>query len=130
MFKKPFSFNGRIRRLEYGLSLIISFLSAAVVASFLGPEGPDSGYSIAGFIALIPIIWFFFAQRAKRCHDRGGIAVWQFIPFYGAILLFGDSEPGENQFGPNPKGIEAELDDWDPIANPSKDVINEDGSIR
>lgn len=130
MFKKPFSFNGRIRRLEYGLSLIICFLSAAEVASLLEPAGSYSSYSIAGFIFLIPIIWFFFAQRAKRCHDRGVPAVWQFIPFYGAILLFAESDPGENQFGPNPKGIEAEIDDWDPIANPSKDIINDDGSIK
>ena len=120
MFKKPFSFEGRIRRLEYCLSLIISFLIVAMVSSFLGPQGAESGSSMAGVIVLLPIIWLFFAQRA----------IWQFIPFYGAILLFGDSDPGENEYGPNPKGVEAVADDWDPIANPSKDVINEDGSIE
>ena len=130
MFKKPFSFEGRIRRLEYCLSLIISFLIVAMVSSFLGPQGAESGSGMAGVVVLLPIIWLFFAQRAKRCHDRGVPAIWQFIPFYGAILLFGDSDPGENEYGPNPKGVEAVADDWDPIANSSKDVINEDGSIE
>jgi uncharacterized membrane protein YhaH (DUF805 family) len=45
-------------------------------------------------------------QQTKRCHDRGHPGWFQIIPFYSLWLLFADSKPGFNQYGPNPKGIQ------------------------
>lgn len=45
------------------------------------------------------------AQAAKRSHDVGNSVFYILIPFYALYLFFGDSEYGENQYGPNPKGI-------------------------
>jgi uncharacterized membrane protein YhaH (DUF805 family) len=98
MFKHPFSFNGRIRRLEYGISYII-YICAIIFISYLMDISEVLG------IILIPIIWFLLAQNTKRCHDRGNTGWYQLIPFYIIIMLFGDSEIGQNQFGNNPKGI-------------------------
>jgi uncharacterized membrane protein YhaH (DUF805 family) len=56
-------------------------------------------------IAYIPMLWFLWAQGAKRCHDRGNSGFYQIIPFYGFWMLFADSEKGVNEYGPNPKGI-------------------------
>jgi len=101
MFKKPFSFEGRIRRTEYGLSYLIYILTA-VIFSFIADAG-----GIAAFfgLAIIPLVWFMLAQGAKRCHDRGNTGWFQLIPFYGLWMLFADSEHGPNEYGPNPKGI-------------------------
>ena len=58
-------------------------------------------------------LYFLIAQAAKRCHDRGNSGFYQLIPFYVLWLLFADSDPGNNEYGPNPKGIGnmAEIDD-------------------
>lgn len=108
MFKNAFSFSGRIRRTEYGVSMIIylvivTILQFLVVGMVAGTESP--GMAILFFVLMLPVIYFMLAQGAKRCHDRGNSGWFQLIPFYGFWMLFADSEPGKNEYGPNPKGI-------------------------
>lgn len=101
MFKNPFSFYGRIRRLEYGLSIIIMYAYFFLVGVFMGIlDLPESTM----FLFLIPAYWFSLAQGAKRCHDRGNTGWYQIIPFYGLWMLFAGSDYGMNDYGPNPKG--------------------------
>jgi uncharacterized membrane protein YhaH (DUF805 family) len=117
MFKNPFSFNGRIRRLEYGLSYIIYVVAAFLVdLMFLGPMESDDSTIITVLLFFIPLLWFLLAQGAKRCHDRDSSGWFQLIPFYGLWMLFADGEPGINQYGPNPKGI-GNVDEIDEIGN-------------
>jgi uncharacterized membrane protein YhaH (DUF805 family) len=99
MFKNPFSFSGRIRRLEYGISMIIGGVLQFIITSL---SESSSEASIFVFL-LIPVMWFGFAQGAKRCHDLGNNGWWQLIPFYGLWLLFQDGSLGANQYGNNPK---------------------------
>lgn len=103
MFKNPFSFKGRIRRTEYGLSYLMYiagyFMSAMIIVPF------EEVGVVVFFILLIILLWFLLAQGAKRCHDRGNSGIFQIIPFYGLWMLFADSDPGPNQYGPNPKGL-------------------------
>ena len=87
MFKNVFSLNGRIRRTEYGLSVLISFVISLFTFGF-------------GAIITIP---FIILQGAKRCHDLGNSGWWQLIPFYSIFLLFQEGEKGSNQYGENPK---------------------------
>ncbi|AJR03748.1 DUF805 domain-containing protein [Siansivirga zeaxanthinifaciens] len=101
MFKNPFSFKGRIRRTEYGLSAIIYYFFITLT-DILGFQ--DGEYAIPFLILLIPIFWFMLAQGAKRCHDRGNSGWYQIIPFYSLWMLFGDGEYGPNAYGNNPKG--------------------------
>jgi uncharacterized membrane protein YhaH (DUF805 family) len=102
LFAHPFSFKGRIRRLEYGLSTVIS--SCVGVLNILILGGYDA--LIAGFISFaISAIsyWFVIAQGAKRCHDIGKSGWWQLIPFYGLWLLFQNGNRRTNEYGTNPK---------------------------
>jgi hypothetical protein len=70
-------------------------------------------------IAFVPMLWFIRAEGAKRCHDVGNNGWWQIIPFYIFWLLFQDGNPGENEYGENPKGIAfVETDYQDPIGTP------------
>jgi len=101
MFQKPFSFEGRIRRTEYGISLIIYAIAAAIINSVIQGGG---GAAILG-LAYIPLVWFCWAQGAKRCHDRGNSGWYQLIPLYGLWMLFADGESGINEYGINPKAI-------------------------
>jgi uncharacterized membrane protein YhaH (DUF805 family) len=100
MFAAPFSFDGRIRRKEYGISVIIFyFLYVGIAAALL------KGRSSSGFMGVlyIPLIWFILAQGAKRCHDRNNSGWYQIIPFYGLWMLFADGDAQANNFGNSPK---------------------------
>ncbi|PQB05297.1 DUF805 domain-containing protein [Aureitalea marina] len=103
MFLNPFSFKGRIRRLEYGLSyliyLVIFYGSGAVLV-----ENDDFG--IVYLIIVVPLLWFLFAQGAKRCHDLGESGFFQLIPFYVLWMVFADGKSRPNKWGHNPKHIE------------------------
>lgn len=85
MFKNPFSFNGRIRRSEYGLSFLIYLFGSFFLGFILGAMGIIEPVIL--FFFSIPFYWFMFAQGAKRCHDLGNSGWWQLIPFYGFWLL-------------------------------------------
>lgn len=102
MFKNPFSFEGRIRRTEYGLSIIIMYAYAFIVGLFIGISGREEGII---YLLLLPAYYFLLAQGAKRCHDKGNSGWFQIIPFYSLWMLFADSDNGVNEYGPNPKGI-------------------------
>jgi len=101
MFKNLFSFNGRIRRTEFGISFIIYAICYVVIR--VTSEG-ENGTKI-GLLAFIPLIWFLWSQGAKRCHDLGKSGWWQIIPFYFFWLLFEEGSVEWNEYGDNPKGL-------------------------
>lgn len=106
MFRNPFSFKGRIRRTEYGLSLIICFFLNLLMQGMVGAAAESDAAAvllILYFIMFIPYCWFIWAQGAKRCHDRGNSGWYQIIPFYGFWLLFAKGEAGTNEYGNSPK---------------------------
>ncbi|MFR1445747.1 DUF805 domain-containing protein, partial [Acinetobacter baumannii] len=67
----------------------------------------DGSSPIVLFIFYIPLLWFNWAQGAKRSHDIGNSGWWQLIPLYGFWLLFADGQVGSNQYGNNPKNLPA-----------------------
>jgi uncharacterized membrane protein YhaH (DUF805 family) len=99
MFSNLFSFDGRIRRTEYGFTLIIYAVLWFIIGFIAASK---SSFSIIG-LAYIPLVWMLWAQGAKRCHDLGKNGWWQIIPFYVFWLIFQDGEAEVNQYGDNPK---------------------------
>ena len=100
MFKSPFSFNGRIKRTEFGISFIIYIVIYLVILALISNGGVNG---IFGLI-IIPAIWFLWAQGAKRCHDLNKSGIWQIIPFYVFWLLFAKGDPMGNQYDIYPSG--------------------------
>ena len=95
MFSHPFSFQGRIRRLEFGLSYIAYFICMAII----GAISEDAPFTI---VLIIPLVWFLLAQLTKRFHDRnlsGMHILTLFIPLYNIYVLlmqfFGDGDEYE-----------------------------------
>lgn len=103
MFKRPFSFHGRIRRTEYGISFIVYFIWAMILNAATASNDMPEGLAIFLIVTYVPMIWFLWAQNCKRCHDRGKSGWYQLIPFYFFVLLFGDGEKGRNNYGDCPK---------------------------
>lgn len=112
MFKRPFTFDGRIRRLEYGISILIYFAGAFSVGILLGivlvvtghsnmVDLPSTKYII--YALCLPLYYFLLAQGAKRCHDLGKNGWYQIVPFYALALLFVPGDRYENEYGKNPK---------------------------
>lgn len=102
MFKNPFSFEGRIRRTEYGLSLIAAAVGRVFVTMILA-SGNQEGLGFLNLLFQVPFLWFFWAQGAKRCHDVGINGWYQLIPFCPLYLIFASGEEGSNEYGENPK---------------------------
>jgi len=107
MFKNPFSFDGRIRRTEYGISCIIYIICYFVALSLIDTGGTME--VILSLIILIPLVWFLWAQGAKRCHDLGKTGWFQIIPFYFLWLLLVKGDPDSNEYGSNPKSTRPPL---------------------
>jgi uncharacterized membrane protein YhaH (DUF805 family) len=107
MFSSPFSFDGRIRRIEYGLSILLFYGATFCIGLILGAIGVTDGENyglIYLYLSVIPLWIFLLAQGAKRCHDRGNNGFFQIIPFYALWMLFAEGELGQNEYGRNPKG--------------------------
>jgi uncharacterized membrane protein YhaH (DUF805 family) len=100
MLDKMFSSKGRIRRSQY-----IPIYILLIVAFFMTNAMVESGIVVAVFIQIL-LLWIFYAQGARRAHDRGSSGWMQLVPFYSFYLLFADSVPGSNLYGDNPKGID------------------------
>jgi uncharacterized membrane protein YhaH (DUF805 family) len=105
MFKSPFAFSGRIRRTEYGISILIYIVVVMIVQFSVAGLADRGGPSVVLLLLILPCLWFVLAQGVKRSHDLGNSGWFILIPFYGLWLLFADSKPGINKYGPNPKGI-------------------------
>jgi len=111
--KKYAVFSGRARRKEYWMFLLINILISVVliaIDSLIGTFNPQTGVGLLqGFYSLAVLIPTI-AVTVRRLHDTGRSGWWiliSLIPVVGSIVLLIfmllDSQPGVNQYGPNPK---------------------------
>jgi uncharacterized membrane protein YhaH (DUF805 family) len=121
MMQLLFSFNGRIRRMNYWLGLLGACLGYGILAAvviMLGVmlshgQGPGVIGGVLYLVVLFFAAWTGLALQIKRWHDRDKSWVWifiSFIPLVGAIWVlvecgFLDGTQGPNRFGPSPKGV-------------------------
>lgn len=103
MFKNVFSFRGRIRRTEFGISYAL-VLICIFSLTFIVEKLEISGVPV--LVHLTAIYWFSFSQGAKRCHDMGNSGFFQLIPFYIFVMFFSEGEKRNNKYGQDPKLVE------------------------
>lgn len=112
MFRNLFSFNGRIRRTEFGISFIIYIVFYVGLRVFMNTFPDDQAILGIIFLCYIPLLWFLWSQGAKRCHDLNKSGWWQLIPFYVIVLIFQAGNLYPNEYGLNPK--DPKLREYDP----------------
>jgi uncharacterized membrane protein YhaH (DUF805 family) len=116
VFKKSFDFQGRATRSEYWwfilISGIVSFL-LGILDGFLGLYNADASLGLLSGVYSLIVIIPSIAVATRRLHDIGKSGWWQlllFIPIIGFIILliwFVTDSKEDNQYGPNPKAVEA-----------------------
>jgi len=106
-------FSGRAQRAEYWMFFLFNLIIGFVLGFIEGLSGisGDSGMSILGTLYALAVFIPGLAVAVRRLHDTGRSGWWLllvFIPLLGAIVLLVffimDSQPGTNEYGPNPKG--------------------------
>ena len=115
--KKYAVFNGRSRRREYW---VFSLCNLMVFVVFVVIQGLRLGMAAELAMAVSETRFFLavlipaLAVAVRRLHDTGRSGWWLligFVPIVGLVVLIVflvlDSQTGENQYGPNPKGIAA-----------------------
>jgi uncharacterized membrane protein YhaH (DUF805 family) len=117
VLKKYAVFNGRARRKEYWyfvlFNFIISLILGLIEGLIIGINGSvhETNFSVLGLIYSLAIFIPSIAVAVRRLHDTDRTGWWiliGLIPVIGWIIflifLVQDSSPGENKYGPNPKG--------------------------
>ncbi len=125
--KKYAVFHGRARRKEYwyfelfatiiGLifPILFSVYSMIMIGTYDGtydPEQAEGPFRVFAVLYWLGILIPSIAVAVRRLHDTDRSGGWIFIiliPIVGPIILLvflaQDSTPGNNRFGPNPKGV-------------------------
>jgi uncharacterized membrane protein YhaH (DUF805 family) len=113
VLKKYATFGGRARRTEFWMFVLINFIINAVLNIVQRSTGSTIVLVISVLYSLAVLIPGI-AVTVRRLHDTGRSGGWWFIvliPIVGAIILIvfcaQDGQPGPNQYGPNPKQINA-----------------------
>ena len=112
-FKRYADFTGRSRRSEYWyfvLFNILAFIVTMIIDAIIQFPVFTMLYMLGTLIPAISLV-------VRRLHDVGKSGWWYFIgliPLVGGIILLvflvTDSQPGNNQWGPNPKDLYAGSD--------------------
>ncbi len=100
-FKRYFEVSGRSRRKEYWRFRLLQII-ITVIAQIIALTS-NSFLILLCFLLTLPILIPSITVTIRRLHDVGKSGWFMFIPIYGEILLFFNSEQGLNQYGPNPK---------------------------
>jgi uncharacterized membrane protein YhaH (DUF805 family) len=108
--KKYAVFSGRSRRREFWWFVLVNAIIGAILQC-LGDQNDLNFWNFIGWAYGLAVLIPSIAVQVRRLHDTGRSGWWWFIglvPFVGWIVLIVfsvlDSEPGTNQYGPNPKG--------------------------
>lgn len=97
---RPFSFKGRIGRMQLILSYVVGFVAWFAIYALSEPALEYNSNIFLLFLACTAVFfWFLYAQCAKRCHDLGKSGAWMFVPFWNVLLFFAEGEEQDNQYG-------------------------------
>ena len=113
-------FQGRARRAEFWWFVLCNFIVSMVLQTLFGAvlltaeEGGGSPLAFIPVLYTLAVLIPSIAVGVRRLHDSGRSGWWILIglvPLIGAIVLIvfyvQDSNPGDNEYGANPKAAPA-----------------------
>lgn len=115
VLRKYIVFSGRSRRREYWFFVLFSTLimiALSLIDISMGTVSSESGSGLLSNIYALAVLLPSIAVLVRRLHDTNRSGWWILIiviPLIGFIWLLVltvlDSQPGDNRFGPYPKGV-------------------------
>jgi uncharacterized membrane protein YhaH (DUF805 family) len=114
VLRKYAVFGGRARRSEYWGFLLINLAIGfgLVIVDVLIGSVDKQGYGLLSGLYALATTLPAIAVLVRRLHDTWHSGWWAFllfVPLIGPIVLLvwlaTDSQPGQNKYGPNPKGV-------------------------
>jgi uncharacterized membrane protein YhaH (DUF805 family) len=115
VLKKYAVFSGRARRKEYWFFVLFNILisiALGVIDNLTGTYDAKAGVGLLGGLYSLGVLIPALAVSVRRLHDTNRSGWWlliALIPLIGAIVLLvfmvQDSDPGSNEYGPNPKNV-------------------------
>ena len=116
VLKKYAVFSGRARRKEYWMFTlfhIIFAIAAIAIDSIIGTAIDGVGYGLFYLVYVLALLVPGLAVSVRRLHDigkSGWMILVGMIPIVGSIwllvLMVTEGQPGENEYGPDPKSNE------------------------
>ena len=113
--KQYADFRGRARRKEYWMFTLFNIIFAIVamlIDNVVGTVSPELGYGVFYVLYVLAMFIPGLAVSVRRLHDvgkSGWMILIALIPLIGVIwllvLMVTDSNPGENEYGQNPKDV-------------------------
>jgi len=113
VLRKYAVFSGRARRKEFWMSTLVNLLiliALKVVDTLMGTVDRATNIGFVSTLYMLAVALPFIGVSVRRLHDTNRSGWWYLIiaiPLVGAIIMCifaaQDSQPGENQYGPNPK---------------------------
>jgi len=108
-------FNGRARRREYWFFVLFNVVISIVLSILDGITGTlseEHGLGLLSGLYMLAVLLPSLAVGVRRLHDigrSGWLLLIGIVPIVGTIALLIlaclDSQPGDNEYGPNPKGV-------------------------
>jgi len=92
---------GRARRKDYWLFVLINALISVAIAMVDRATGLDP---LLGLVYNLAIMIPSITYGVRRLHDTDRSGWWLLLPIVNLVFLCLNSTPGNNRFGPNPKG--------------------------
>ncbi|MGO9916731.1 MAG: amino acid permease [Isosphaeraceae bacterium] len=102
-------FSGRARRAEFWMFSLMNLIISVVLVVLVVIEGRVGTAGAIGLLYSLAVLITGIAVSVRRLHDTGRSGWWLLlavVPFVDIILIVfwaGESRPGSNQYGPNPK---------------------------
>ena|SRR5271166_6250859 len=129
VMRKYAVFTGRARRKEYWMFQLVNLTIGVILGFAIALEIPAAMYrrnnSFPSLFPLMILVAYLLATlipalavSVRRLHDTNLSGWWLLISFVplGGLVIFVfhvlDSNPGPNQYGPNPKGLGAPADQY------------------
>ncbi|MFE9811488.1 DUF805 domain-containing protein [Streptomyces sp. NPDC005227] len=113
VLKKYASFQGRARRSEYWMFALFNVVIALVLIG-LAAATKSTVFYVLYVAYILAVVLPSLGVLVRRLHDTGRSGAWffiSFVPFVGGLVLFIftvlEGNPGPNEYGPNPKGVDA-----------------------
>jgi uncharacterized membrane protein YhaH (DUF805 family) len=108
VMRKYAVFDGRARRKEYWMFFLFNILIAFAIGFTFGVIGATLGLGTTlskpvGIIYNLAVLIPGIAVGVRRMHDIGRSGWWILLPIVNLVFACRNSQPGENEYGSNPK---------------------------